>query len=74
MRVLLFIVAGLSALSCFGLLSAFWYSRHLGVLLAAIVCGVSAVAMVCLDSWWPLLVGFLLLWLLRLTGGDPGWR
>jgi len=73
MRVFLYIVAGLFALFSLGLLGSFSQSRNFGLLLAAIVFGASAVAAVSLISWWPLLGGFVLAWLLRLTGGDPGW-
>jgi hypothetical protein len=74
MQVLLYVVAAVFGFFSLGLISSFFRSKHLGLLLAAVIFGAAAVAAISLHSWWPLLAGFALAWVLRLTGADPGWR
>lgn len=47
------------------------HTRHPGLILAGIVDIGAVVASLILASWWPLLIGFGLLWLLRLLGLEP---
>jgi hypothetical protein len=46
-------------------------TRHHGVLLLGLAYGASAVLAVVLMHWWPLVAGFVLVWVLRLLGLDP---
>ncbi len=71
MTILLYIVQGVFALIAVGLVSGYAVSKHIGLLLAAIAFGVSAVVSFLLMAWWPLGVGFVLAWVLRLLGFDP---
>ena len=74
MTTFLYIVAGIFALFSFGIWFSFLQSRHLGLLLASIAYGGAAFLAFYLVAWWPLLVGFILAWLLRFVGTDPGHR
>jgi len=49
-------------------------TRHYGVFLLALTYAASAALAVVLMHWWPLVAGFLLVWLLRLLGLDPDVR
>lgn len=71
MIIFLHIVQSLFALLALGLLFGFASSRHIGVLSAALVFGSAAAASFYLATWWPLLVGFVLSWVLRKVGLDP---
>ena len=49
-----------------------WYrSRHFGLLMMATTYASSGVLAFALPHWWPLVVGFVLVWLLRLIGLEP---
>ncbi len=49
-------------------------TRHYGVFLLALTYAASAALAIVLMHWWPLVAGFLLVWLLRLLGLDPDVR
>ena len=61
----------LAALLSASLFLGFLMSRHISVLLAALVAGASAVASCQWGAWWPLLAGFARGWVLRVLGFDP---
>ncbi len=46
-------------------------NKHYGVILLGLTYGTAAVMAVVLTHWWPLVAGFVLVWLLRLFGLDP---
>ncbi|MGB5035371.1 MAG: hypothetical protein WBQ66_02130 [Blastocatellia bacterium] len=71
MTLLLYLVAGICMTLGFGGLVAFATSRHIGVLLGALVFIGSGVAAIVLVAWWPFLVGFVVVWALRFLGLDP---
>ena len=52
----------------------FAYRRtgHYGMFLMGITYGASAGLAIVLAHWWPLLVGFVLVWILKMLGLDPG--
>lgn len=50
---------------------AFWRSKHYGFLVLGFTYFAAAVAALVLLAWWPLFVGFALVWLLRLAGFEP---
>ena len=74
MTILLYVVAAFFGLISFGATAAYVQSRHVGALLGGLVFGAAAIAAVAYVSWWPLLAGFVLAWLLRQMGLDPGAR
>ena len=72
MKIVFYIINGIFVVMGLGALSSYAASKHIGLLLAGIVFLAAATASACLDSWWPLLIGFVVLWILRLVGFDPG--
>lgn len=54
------------------LVFTWWKQRHPGALLLAATYGMAAALAVWLATWWPLMIGFLSAWALRLMGLDPG--
>lgn len=71
MNVLLYVVCGLFALMGLGGFSAAWLGRSPRLFLGAICYFGSASLAFALISWWPLLVGFLLAYVVRAVFGDP---
>lgn len=49
-------------------------TKHYGVFVMGLTYGASAVLAVMLMHWWPLVAGFVLVWMLRLLGLDPDTR
>ncbi len=49
-------------------------TKHYGVFVMGLTYGASAVLGVMLMHWWPLVAGFVLVWMLRLLGLDPDTR
>ena len=45
-----------------------------GLLVPAVVFGGAAVLAWSTGEWWPLVAAFVLGWVLRLMGMDPGWK
>ena len=50
---------------------AYTRNKHPGLLLMGIIYFVSALAAVVLSHWWPLVAGFVVLWVLRAMGMEP---
>jgi hypothetical protein len=50
------------------MLYVFYREQHFGTFLMAITYGLSGLLAISLPHWWPLLVGFVMVWLLRLMG------
>jgi hypothetical protein len=65
------ILFGVAAVAIF---VEFNHGRNLRNLLASITFGASAVVSFYLAAWWPLFVGFALLWIYKLMGLDPSDR
>jgi len=51
---------------------AYSRSKQHGLLLLGISYAASAALAIVLADWWPLLVGFVVVWILRAMGMDPG--
>jgi len=47
---------------------------HYGVFLLGLTYGAAAALALVLTHWWPLVAGFVLVWVLRLLGLDPDVR
>ena len=54
------------------LVFTWWKQRHPGALLLSATYGMAAALALLLGTWWPLVIGFLSAWALRLMGLDPG--
>jgi hypothetical protein len=56
------------------LMITYWRTRHYGVFLLGVTYAASAALAVVLTHWWPLVAGFVLVWVLRFLGLDPDVR
>ena len=56
------------------LMFAYHRTKHYGMFLMGITYAASAGLAVVLMHWWPLVAGFILVWILKLLGLDPGTR
>ena len=74
MHILVYIVSTLFILLAAGLLFAYIRERQPGTLLMAVAYGTSAYAAIALMAWWPLAAGFIIAWVFRLIGLEPGSR
>lgn len=72
MEIVIYVVAGLFLLLALGLLFGYYRTRHPGLVLMASCYGTASVLSVMFMHWWPLVAGFVLAWLLRMMGLDPG--
>jgi hypothetical protein len=66
--IFIYIVSGLFFLIAMALFFAHNRTRHHGLLLMGITYAGSAVLAIMLMQWWPLVAGFILVWVLRLLG------
>lgn len=66
------IFSGLFLLLAAALVFTWWRSRHSGALLLALTYLLAAGLALWTTAWWPLVLGFLSAWALRLMGFDPG--
>ena len=58
-------------LMALALMFAYHRTGHYGLFLMGITYAASAGLAVVLMHWWPLVAGFILVWVLRLLGLDP---
>ena len=70
----IYFLACISILLAFGGLQAYRDTQHIGLLLSSLVSISFSVTAIVLMQWWPLLVGFILNWILRAMGLDPSYR
>lgn len=54
-----------------GLCFAYYRERHSGLLVMALTYGIAAALALGHMHWWPLALGYALVWLLRFMGLDP---
>jgi hypothetical protein len=67
----IYIVGGLFiALAC-AMFYVFYRNQHFGMFLMGVTYSASGVLAIGLPHWWPLLAGFVLVWLLRFMGLVP---
>ncbi|MEY4597582.1 MAG: hypothetical protein RLZZ445_379 [Pseudomonadota bacterium] len=72
MEIVIYVIAAVFALLAAALVFTWWRNRHSGALLLAMTYLVAAGLAVMMNEWWPLVLGFLSAWALRLMGMDPG--
>jgi len=70
-KLAIYIFSALFAVMAVGLFINYYRARRIGMLLMGLVYGNAAGLALVLTHWWPLLVGFVLAWVLRLLGFDP---
>ena len=57
-------------LSC-AMLYAFYRSRNFGLFVMGLTYGASGLLAIAVTHWWPLVAGFILVWMLKLLGLEP---
>jgi hypothetical protein len=72
MTLVIYLFSGLFVLLALALVFTWWRGRHPGALLLALTYLCAAGTAVVMHHWWPLVIGFLSAWALRLMGMDPG--
>lgn len=72
MDIVVYLFSAVFTLLAAALIFTWWRSRHPGALLLAMTYLLAAGLSVMLGEWWPLVIGFLSAWALRLMGLDPG--
>ena len=63
--------AGLFLVLCATMLIVFFRDRHSGMFIMGVTYGASGLIAILLPHWWPLVMGFALVWLLRFMGLEP---
>ena len=63
---------GLYIVLCATMLYVFYRGRYFGLFLMGVTYGTSGVLAIALPHWWPLVAGFVLVWLLKLLRLEPG--
>ena len=53
------------------MLYVFYRSSHFGMFVMGLTYGCSGLLAILLGQWWPLIAGFVLVWLLKWLGLDP---
>jgi hypothetical protein len=71
---MVYVIDGFGALfvvlSC-TMLYAFHRGRNFGLFVMGVTYGASGLLAIALPHWWPLVAGFVLVWLLKLLGLEP---
>lgn len=72
MDIVVYVFSAIFTLLAAALMFTWWRRRHPGALLLAMTYLTAAGLSVLLGEWWPLAIGLLSAWALRLMGLDPG--
>jgi hypothetical protein len=72
MHIVIYVISAIFIVLAGALVFAWYRTRHAGLALMAATYGAGAFLALLHMTWWPLLAGFVLAWLLRLMGYDPG--
>ncbi len=72
MSIVIYALSAVFFLLAAALVFTWWQRRHAGALLLAMTYAMAATLALLLHAWWPLVIGFLSAWSLRLMGMDPG--
>ncbi len=54
-----------------GMFFAYYRSRHFGLFIMAVTYAASGLLAFGLPHWWPIVTGFVLVWMLRMLGLEP---
>ncbi len=71
MEIIIYVFAASFVFMGAALVITYRRTKHHGVLLLAITYAAAAILAVVFKHWWPLVAGFVLVWVLRLLGLDP---
>lgn len=72
MNLIIYVFSASFILMALALLFTYQRTRHYGVFLMGLVYGAAAALALVQMHWWPLVVGFAVVWVLKLMGLDPG--
>jgi hypothetical protein len=70
--ILIYVFSASFILMTLALFFAYRRTGHYGMFLMGLTYGASAGLAIVLTHWWPLVLGFVLVWILKLLGLDPG--
>ena len=68
----IYVIAGVFIALSFTILFVAYRSSHVGMFFMGLAYGCSGLLAILLEHGWPLAAGFLLVWLLKLLGLEPG--
>ena len=68
---IIYVLAGLFIVLSCAMLYAYYRGRNFGLFIMGVTYGTSGVLALTLPHWWPLVAGFVLVWLLKLLGLEP---
>ena len=71
MEIIIYFFAASFIFMALALMITYKRTKHYGVFLLGLTYGAAAGLALVLTHWWPLVAGFVLVWLLRLFGLDP---
>ena len=71
MEIIIYFFAASFIFMALALMITYKRTRHYGVFLLGLTYGAAAVVAIVLTHWWPLVAGFVLVWMMRLAGLDP---
>jgi 4-hydroxybenzoate polyprenyltransferase len=71
MEIIIYFFAASFVFMAAALMLTYKRTGHYGVLLLGLTYGAAAGLALLLTHWWPLVAGFVLVWVLRLLGLDP---
>jgi hypothetical protein len=74
MEIIIYIFAASFIFMALALIFTYRRTKHYGVFLLGLTYGAAAALAIVVMHWWPLVAGFVLVWLLRLLGLDPDTR
>lgn len=72
MDIVIYFFAGLFILMACGLMFAFHRTRRSGLIVMGLTYGATAGLALALMHWWPLVAGFVLVWVMRVLGLESG--
>ena len=71
MNYVIYAFAALFLVMFAAMMFAFYRERHFGLFIMGVTYGASALVAISIPHWWPLVMGFALVWLLRMMGLEP---
>lgn len=71
MDIIIYIFSASFIFMAVALMITYQRTKHYGVFVLGLAYGASAVLAILITHWWPLVAGFVLVWVLRLLGLDP---
>ncbi|HWI12911.1 MAG TPA: hypothetical protein VNT02_01610 [Burkholderiales bacterium] len=72
MNLIIYVFSASFVLMALALMFTYQRTGHYGVFVMGLVYGAAAGTALVLMHWWPLAVGFAIVWVLKLIGLDPG--